>query len=296
MLRIDRCPGITIATLLALVSPLCAQEGETTPPQRTLDFETGKVTVQGDLATIDLPAGWTYLQARDARYVVETVWENPPDPSTLGLVGPPGFAEDDVDWAIIVSYEADGYVNDDDAASIDYADMLEEMKSGATEANAERKKRGYPTVDLLGWAEPPHYDSGEKKLYWAKSLAFEGTSEPTLNYEVRILGRRGVLVMQAVAATSQLSEVSKGSKEILTATAFAAGNRYQDFDSGIDKVAAYGIGGLIAGKVLLKAGLLKLLLKPLLIVGGLLIAGYAKLRGGKKNPVARRDRRAPTGA
>ena len=37
---------------------------------------------------------------------------------------------------------------------------------------------------------------------------------------------------------------------------FTVGNTYEDFDSSIDTVAAVGIGGLVAGKVLSKAGLL----------------------------------------
>ena len=41
---------------------------------------------------------------------------------------------------------------------------------------------------------------------------------------------------------------------------FTEGNRYADFKPGIDKVAAVGIGGLIAGKVIAKTGLLVTLL------------------------------------
>ncbi|MGH9940273.1 MAG: DUF2167 domain-containing protein, partial [Blastocatellia bacterium] len=41
---------------------------------------------------------------------------------------------------------------------------------------------------------------------------------------------------------------------------FNEGHRYGDYVAGVDKVAAYGIGGLIAGKLAAKAGLFKLLL------------------------------------
>ncbi|MFO1052054.1 MAG: DUF2167 domain-containing protein [Planctomycetota bacterium] len=251
-------------------------------PFAKLTFESGRVHVKGDIATLDLPAGWQYLQQQQARFVVEQVWGNPPRPSTLGLVAPPGFQEMQSDWAIIVSFEEEGYVKDDDAGSIDYSELLSTMQKGATEANTERKKQGYPTLDIVGWAEQPHYDATEKKLYWAKSLRFEGEPGLTLNYDVRVLGRRGVLVMQAVASVDDLQTVAAGCKQVLAGTEFATGHRYSDFDGNIDKVAAYGIGGLIAGKILLKAGLLKLLLKPLLIGGALIIGLFAKLLGGKK--------------
>ncbi|TYA89160.1 DUF2167 domain-containing protein, partial [Seonamhaeicola marinus] len=37
--------------------------------------------------------------------------------------------------------------------------------------------------------------------------------------------------------------------------------RYSDFNPDIDQVAAYGIGGLIAGKILAKAGFFAVILK-----------------------------------
>lgn len=37
---------------------------------------------------------------------------------------------------------------------------------------------------------------------------------------------------------------------------FNQGSRYEDFNPDIDQVAAYGIGALVAGKVLAKTGLL----------------------------------------
>ncbi|MEZ5965606.1 MAG: DUF2167 domain-containing protein [Planctomycetota bacterium] len=285
-----RCAGMVARALIAgalagaLTGPLAAQDSpaptDTAPAQEQLGFETGKVTVKGGVATIDLPEGWRYLQQRDARHVVEKVWGNPPDPGTLGLVVPPGEGH----WAIIVSYSDEGYVSDSDASTIDYGDLLKQMQSGAKEENAQRKKQGYPTVELLGWAEKPHYDSVEKKLYWAKSLRFgdEGGADTTLNYDVRVLGADGYLEMSAVAAVSELDEVSKGAKEILARTELAAGKRYADHDPKLHKVAAYGIGGLIAGKLLLKGGLFKLLLKPLLIAGAAIVAFAGKLFGKKK--------------
>lgn len=49
-------------------------------------------------------------------------------------------------------------------------------------------------------------------------------------------------------------------QEVLGFVEFNPGNRYTDFNSGTDKIAAYGIGGLIAGKVLAKVRFFKLIL------------------------------------
>ncbi len=271
----QRIVSTAFATLL-LGLPMTGQD---------LEFHTGTVTVEGGMATIQLPDGYSYLQADQARFVVETLWGNFPDPTVLGLVVPPDLPDgEEAGWAIIVSYVDDGYVADSDAASMDFNELLTEMQRDADAESASLREQGFAAAQRLGWAEPPHYDSAEKKLYWAQRLLFDGDAVPTLNYNVRILGRRGFLVLNAVADDGMLSTVSTGSRSILAATEFTAGNRYADFDSSLDKVAAYGIGGLIAGKLLIKAGLFKLLLKPLIIVMVLFGGVFTKIfkRGGRK--------------
>lgn len=116
------------------------------------------------------------------------------------------------------------------------------MKESEGEANEERKKLGYEPVSLVGWASPPHYDSQTKKLYWAKESKFGNEEKNTLNYNVRILGRKGVLVMNAVSGMEQLPGVQKGMKKVIAFAEFTKGNKYSDFDSGVDKVATCGIG------------------------------------------------------
>lgn len=86
-----------------------------------------------------------------------------------------------------------------------------------------------------------------------------------MNYNVRILGRKGVLVMNAVSAIEQLPMVRERMEQVIAIADFNEGYRYSDFDPGVDKVAAYGVAALIGGKVAAKAGLFAKL-------GGLLVA------------------------
>lgn len=236
----------------------------------TLDPRSGEITVQGGKASVALPDGWHYLEQQAARHVVEEVWGNPPDPTTLGLIVPPGWESDDESsptWAIIVSYDDEGHVLDDDASTIDYDELLSGLQEDTRAGAEERRRAGYPAVELVGWAERPHYDSQAKKLYWAKHLKFDG-GPGTLNYDIRILGRRGTLVLSAVAGMNELQDVRTASTEILPAVQFVSGERYEDYQEGIDPVVAGGIGALIAGKLLLKGGFLKVLLglwKPIAI-------------------------------
>jgi uncharacterized membrane-anchored protein len=193
--------------------------------------------------------------------------------------------------AVIITYEEEGYVKDKDAEKIDYADLLKQMQKDTREANKEREKQGYATVELVGWAAPPHYDKAVHKLYWAKQLKFGGGSEDTLNYNIRILGRRGVLVLNAVAAMAQLPEIERNAPMILAAIDFNPGNRYTDFsEASGDKVASYGIAALVAGGVAAKLGLFKglwvLLLgaKKFVIIGVVALSAFLRKLFGKDKP------------
>jgi uncharacterized membrane-anchored protein len=170
------------------------------------------------------------------------------------LKGPEDILADE-SWAVVIAYEEDGYVSDENADSIDYGEMLTNMQESSRESNAARVEAGYDEVELLGWAATPRYDRADNKLYWAKELRFGSIDVNTLNYNVRILGRKGVLVLNLVATMPQLHEIETVIPTVLAMTNFNPGHRYTDFDPDVDEVAAYGIGALIAGKIAAKAGL-----------------------------------------
>jgi uncharacterized membrane-anchored protein len=196
------------------------------------------------------------------------LWGNPPSAS-LGLILPEDGSPYLGTWVIEITYEEDGHVKDDDAKDIKYDELLKTMQKEAKEANPERKKQGYPTAELLGWASPPFYDQTAHKLHWAKRLKFENDSSETLNYNIRALGRKGVLVLNAIGVMEDLNVIKTATPEVLANVNFESGNRYEDFSSTTDKVAAYGIGGLIAGGILAKTGLLAKI--------GLIFAKFAKV-------------------
>lgn len=240
-----------------------------------LHYKTGTVTLENGLATINVAPGFKFLDAREAKYVLEDLWGNLKGQAPLGMILPAGSKASVADYAFIVEYEALGYVKDKDADDINYDDLLTEMKEETTKANEERKKAGIQAMTLVGWAAKPHYDKDRKLLYWAKEFKVDGTDENTLNYDIRILGRKGVLVLQAVSGMSQLDSVNKNINNILAMVSFNNGQRYQDFDSKVDNVAAWTIGGLVAGKLLAKVGFLALILKNI----KLLFLGIAAIGG-----------------
>ncbi|MCW3104003.1 MAG: putative rane-anchored protein-like protein [Bacteroidetes bacterium] len=224
---------------------------------KALDYKTGKIAIQGDLATVTVPEGFGFLDAKDAQFVLTDLWNNPEDHDILGMLVPKGvdlLASES--WAIIYSYEEDGHVDDDDAEDTDYAELLGDMQKDISANNSSRIAAGYSPMELIGWAKTPFYDKASHKLHWAKEIKFGTDSLNTLNYNIRMLGRKGVLVMNIVSGMDNMKVVEANIDKILASTDFTAGNTYADFDSDVDKVAEYGIGGLIAGGILLKTGLL----------------------------------------
>jgi uncharacterized membrane-anchored protein len=253
--------------------------------EASLAFQHGKISLPGDFASLNLSPGFRFLGAADAKRVLVDAWGNPPEAAAkvLGMVSPADgspLAKDA--WAVVITYEKDGYVKDEEADSIDYQKLLEQMQESTAAANDERRKAGYGTVKLVGWAQQPFYDKAAHKLHWAKHLKFDDAPGGTLNYDIRVLGRYGVLSMNAVAGIEQLGQVKQGMQEVLAFTEFNQGHRYADFNSSSDKVAAYGLAALVAGGVAAKMGLfaklgvLLLSLKKLLIF---LVAGAAALIG-----------------
>lgn len=289
--------ALLLLTLPLLAPIAAAQQADSSDPITAEQFlaqlhpRRGAITLQGGLATLEVPQAFRYIDPAGSRRLLVRGWGNPPHSAdgVLGMLIPsdanPFSAEG---WGVVITFDADGYVDDADAGKIDYDKMLADMRSGEETDNADRAKAGYPPIHLVGWAEPPRYNPQTHKLYWAKELAFGRDTAHTLNYNVRILGRRGVLVLNAVAGMEQLPEIRRDMQTVIGFVDFNQGHRYADFVPGVDKKAAYGVGGLILGAAAAKAGLFKLLWVGILglkkfIIAGLAAAGVALRRVfGKK--------------
>jgi uncharacterized membrane-anchored protein len=260
---------------------------------KSLSYQQGLVTVADGKAALDVPATFRFLGAADAQRVLEGPWGNPPDDRVLGLLVPAGISPIDPNrgWAVVITYEDSGHVDDADAASIDYDELFTTMQTAQSEGNKQRSEQGFPVVDLRGWAEPPHYDAASRKLYWAMRANFGGDPEDTLNYAIRVLGREGVLELNAVAPVSQLAEIKPAMEQVAQFASFTQGNAYADYNEDTDKLATYGIGGLIAGGLIAsKTGLLKGLWLALLAGKKFIVIGLVALGVFLRRMFSRKDR------
>lgn len=260
--------------------------------EQSFTYDRGKIILSKngtDYATLIVPDGYKYLDAEQTEYVLTELWGNPSSGLGMGMLFPEDMSpvSQDLTFGVEIDYADEGYIEDDEAANLDYDDLLSEMQSDAAEINQARIEQGYEPVELVGWAAPPFYDAASKKLHWAKELKFGEDEVNTLNYNIRILGRQGYINLNAIGDIDVLPVFEQDVDAILASVDFVEGQTYADFNPDVDRVAAYGIGGLIAGKVLAKAGFFALLAKfwklILLGIAGAFMAIKRMLFGGSDN-------------
>jgi uncharacterized membrane-anchored protein len=268
------CLGLPLPAAAQAEQPAAAQteQPEAAPADQpeqprqvfqSLVQQSGRITLEAGIAELSVGSDFGYLGPKDAGTFLVQLWGNPPEygADTLGVLLPKDVDALGVDsWAVVIDYDESGYVSDSDANSIDYDDLLKDMQKELADGNHARTDQGYDPIALVGWAAPPRYDPATHKLYWAKRLRFGDSKTDTLNYNIRVLGRRGVLDLNIIASIDQLPMIEQRVPEILGMVDFRQGNTYAEYDSHVDKVAAYGIAGLIAGGVLAKVGFFKALL------------------------------------
>ncbi|HTE32108.1 MAG TPA: DUF2167 domain-containing protein [Chryseolinea sp.] len=241
--------------------------------ESTFRYQDGEIQFDNGLGTLQVPSGFKYLDGTQSQYIIHDLWGNPGGEGTLGMIVPENIPLTSPEsWAFIITYEDMGYVKDDDADKINYDDLLGDLQEETEAENEEREKAGYEPIFILGWASKPYYDKDKKVLHWAKEIRFGESDINTLNYNVRVLGRKGVLVLNAVASIDALPAVKETIDPVLGAFNYAEGNAYADFNPDLDEVAVWTIGGLVAGKILAKVGIFALLLKNIKLIGLALVA------------------------
>ncbi|MEW6283360.1 MAG: DUF2167 domain-containing protein [Candidatus Eremiobacterota bacterium] len=260
-----RALSAACVAFLLLAVPALAQ-----PPEPD-EVGPKKIVLDGGNATLDLPEGFAYYGKAKTRKILEES-EGVSDDSDIGIVV--GTAEED-EFAIFLSYEKTGYVKDDEAGKLDAEAILKSLKEGTEAANEERRKRGIAELHVKDWAEAPRYDKAQHQVVWA--VRGVGSDGEVINYNTRVLGREGVLSENLVTDPGHLDRAKPKVAEILAATRYNEGKRYEDYKPG-DKVAEYGLMGLILGSLALsKGGIFKAILAFVLAFKKVIILGVVGL-------------------
>ena len=253
-----------------------------------------KIPLGHDLS-LQLPEADAFLAGKEAGKLLEKMgsfWND----DVLGVVV---SREDKADWFVIISYTEEGYVKDDE--KIDADEILKGMREGVVEQNKVRVEKGFPALKLDGWAEAPRYEKAAHHLVWG--LLVSSTNGPSVNYNTRVLGRRGFVSLNLVTGPERLAGDKPAVTALLAGTTFDGGARYEDFKQGTDKVAEYGIAALVAGGAgaaalkLVKIGLLakfgKVILAALIAGKKAIVLLFVGLYAGVKRLFGGKDKAAP---
>lgn len=238
------------AALVAFAVPAKAAEEEEFK-MSSLNWIKGpaKANMNG-LAGLEVPKDYMWVDGDGARKMMEAMG-NFTSGSEVGLLAPTGMV-----WFAIFRFSDDGYVKDDDKDKLNADKILRSIRDGTEEANSERKRRGWPTMKVVGWQHEPSYNESTHNLEWA--VIGESEGERVVNYNTRILGRRGVMEVKLVVASEELEASLPSYKQLLGSFDYMAGERYAEYKQG-DKLAEYGLAALVAGgavAIAAKTGLL----------------------------------------
>ena len=265
---------------VACMNPLSAQqeEDQSENPFVALDWKKGPTTAKvGHVASQEIKEGCLFLEAAEARKFLE-LNQNPSSSSDVGVLMSPSE-----NWWAAYSYDDIGYVSDDEKGTLDSDAILASLKEGIKKGNAERRRRGWSELTIIGWAQEPHYDELTHNLEWATKISSKDGL--CVNYNTRILGRGGVMSVTLVCDPAKLSSVLPDFKSALKGFSYNAGNRYSEYRSG-DRTAEIGLSALIVGgatAAAVKTGAFKWLWKGLVAVALAIGAFFKKIFGrGKK--------------
>jgi uncharacterized membrane-anchored protein len=229
----------------------------------------------GSRAELLVREGFRFTEASGTIKMME-YYGNLTSGTELGFISPM-----DMDWFAVFEFEDIGYVKDDEKDKLDADEILKSLREGQEATNEELTRRGMSTLQVVGWHTPPFYNTETNNLEWAIKLATSDGDE-ILNYKTKLLGRRGVMDVVLVCSEEQLASVVPQYQNLLEGFEYTKEESYASFTKG-DKIAEYGLIGLIAGGGLLvaaKSGLLAKLWKPIAVVLVVIGAFFKKIFKG----------------
>jgi len=241
---------------------------------REYQWEIGPgIFALGDnLAKISINDEYAFLNGNDTKELMDSMG-NPPSDSEVGLIVP---RVNPPPWFLVFEYFPVGYIRDDEKDRLDSDAILKSIRKGTEQANELRKEKGFPSLNVLGWQEKPHYDPESHNLVWA--MLAESQGEKVINYNVRVLGRGGYMSVVLVTDPNTLEASRQQLAGVLSGFSYLQGNRYAEYTQG-DRLAKIGLTALVAGgaaTVAAKTGILKLLAKNIKFV----VLGLMALLGG----------------
>lgn len=293
--------GLAALSMLALAASAAAQPTEAAKAEMRAAMQAAnQAALAGpadvklvDQARLKLPDGLVYIPAAESKRLLASMGNRTGD-GLLGMVVSPAA---EANWFVVMQFYKSGYIKDDDAREWKVDELFTGLREGTEQGNKERRSRGIPEIEIVGWVEAPKYDSATHRLVWSLESKDKGAppaADRGVNYNTYALGREGYISMNLVTDLNKINTERAVAHQLLAALQYNDGKRYSDFNSATDHVAEFGLAALVGGIAAKKLGLFALIAafaakfaKVIGITALALGAGVAKrLRRKQQPPVA----------
>ena len=239
---------IALVSLSLIATSIWAQDTKT---KKSVEVLQGPATAKlGTIAKIELPEGYAFLDGKTTREMMKAAGE-PTSGKELGFLRPTNGQ-----WSAFFEFNDIGYVKDAEKEKLDADKLLQSYRDGTAAQNKDREAAGRPPIEIVGWEKKPSYDPETHNLTWAIRATTGG--EPLLNYNTRLLGRKGVMEVVLVCDPADLPATLPTFNKLLTDYSFSSGESYAEYRPG-DKIAKYGLAALVLGGAAVGAAKLGLL-------------------------------------
>ncbi len=206
-------------------------------------------------------------------------------------------------YDVYLDYIDDGYVKLDDWKSVDPKNLLSQLREIARSNVTYLKDKNLDYVNNIDWIFKPTLNETNKSVSYSYKVNWN-SGQQSMESKNLILGKKGYLESAFVVSYQKdmdLKYQSDFSKDFVNGVIFEDGFRHSDYKPG-DKVAAVGIGSLVAGslgvKALAKTGVLVklakfwwILLAPLAFLGKFLSGKDNSNNGSSVSKASSRKRR-----
>lgn len=267
-------PAVEKAAPESAAEAAAAAKAKADSPVEKLHWKAGPTTAElRDRARIKVPEGFRFVDSAEAAKLLVMMGNR----STGRELGFLQHIKDH--WAVVFEFDDVGFVKDDDKDKLDADKLLKTIKEGTEQGNKYRAERGIPPMTILGWHVKPNFNDQTKNLEW--SILAESENGKFVNYNVRLLGRKGVTEITLINDLEKVDASLPAFRELIKDFSYKTGEAYAEYRAG-DKMAKYGLGALVVGgaaAVAYKVGFLgmilafakklwKLVLVTLLFIGG----------------------------
>ena len=212
----------------------------------SLNWTYGPATIKHlTQGTIKISEGQQAVTGDDAKQVM--YWWNGEQFNIDVLVADPETG-DYTDY----KYLNEGYVKLDDWKDVDPDKFIKELRSGLKESNKRRIANGFNTITQIKWLREPILNKAKNTVSYATIVSFSDNSN-SINASLILLGRYGYTESTYVTYEETFRKTGNSElNKIIANYDFVPEKEYSKFTTG-DKVAAAGIGGLLAASLGIKA-------------------------------------------